>query len=52
MVTASDLTAISQGVLNPSKAYSQGRLRLAGSVAFDQLQKLTRLLLQPSAKPF
>ncbi len=49
MVSASDLTAISQGILNPSKAYSQGRLRLAGAVAFDQLQKLTQLLLQPSA---
>jgi hypothetical protein len=52
MVSASDLTAISHGILNPSKAYSQGRLRLAGAVALDQLQKLTQLLLQPSAKPF
>jgi protein-tyrosine sulfotransferase len=52
MVSASDLAAISHGILNASKAYSQGRLRLAGTVALDQVQKLTQLLLQPSAKPF
>ncbi len=49
MVSAADLAAISRGVLNPSKAYAQGRLRLAGTVSLDQLQKLTKLLLQPSA---
>jgi protein-tyrosine sulfotransferase len=49
MISATDLAAISQGALNARKAFSQGRLRLAGNVSLDQVQKLTQLLLQPSA---
>ncbi|HEV7519331.1 MAG TPA: sulfotransferase [Thermoanaerobaculia bacterium] len=50
MLSASDLAAISHGVLNSSKAVQEGRVKVLGSVDVTVLEQLVQILRQPASQ--
>lgn len=49
LITASDLADISRGILNSSKAFLEGRLKVLGFVDYTVLEHLVQILRQPAS---